>query len=316
MKSVSNLSRKSEILRTYNRLASSAQTDNDFRKIQVSLENRLSPIEWTHLHSHLAEKYHLQGGVIGRIKQALFSVPGKSRFSEKRSVELEFVVKYKNAQDEAYKKGPATFRRVVNTHGISHFVHPKNNNKSLLVIWTGAARRPMMPLHTFLQAVWERNVDVLVLRAKPNQGYVAGVAGLGGSLEKAIDGLCEFRDKRQYSQVYVVGTSMGTPPALLSSGKLKAENCLLAGPVDPRVWFSNEFRNYMGDLGDQRSSHMVTTVVGELATTDAAAADYLSSLLGTTKIVIPRAAHNPLWPIARRGELADWLKQYLFLEVG
>jgi len=42
----------------------------------------------------------------------------------------------------------------------------------------------------------------------------------------------------------------------------------------------------------------------------------LSKLLGSIKLVIPGAAHNPLWPIERRGELAEWLKQHLVTNQG
>lgn len=311
MNTALNSSRKARILKTYYRLASSAKTDNEFRKLQKSLADRFCPLDWSYLHAHLAEKYNLERSFSGKIKQTFFSVIGKTGFSEKRDVEREFVMQYRNAHEAISKTGPAAFTRRTNTHGISHFVHPYNEQNRLLIIWTGAHRRPMMPLHTFLQAVWDFNLDVLVLRARPNLGYTTGVMGLGDTLTKAIDALCEFSTKRGYSNVYVIGMSMGTPPALFSSVKLGARNCLLAGPLDPRLGYNDEFNLFLDELRAQENILRVNAVVGELSPKDSAVADYLSSLLGSTKLVTLGAAHNPLWALARKGELVDWLNQHL-----
>lgn len=275
----------------------------------------MCPTEWAYIHSHLSEKYNLQSALYGNLVKPLLSIFRKSRFSEKKEMELEFLHKYKKTHEEVSKSGPAVFRRVANTHGVSHFVHTKNENKSLLIIWTGGQRRPMMPLHTFLQAAWECDVDVVVLRAKPRHGYITGVVGLGDSLPKTVDALSEFVNKHGYSNIYVIGMSMGTPPALFSSAGLRAKNCLLAGPLDPRLGYNFEFSDFMDNSNTRGSFLRVTAVTGELATKDSEVADYLTGLLGSKKLVIPGAAHNPLWPIAEKGELANWLKQHLFVGV-
>ena len=105
---------------------------------------------------------------------------------------------------------------------------------------------------------------------------------------------------------------MGTPPALFSAAKLQADNCLLVGPLDPRVKYKDEFDSLVKSLENKETSLKFSTVVGEHATQDAPIANFLSTTFGSIEIVAPGAEHNALWPITERGELADWLDNNFF----
>lgn len=313
MKTFSKLPQKSSVLRTYIRLASAAKTDNEFRKIFISLEDRLTPSEWRSIHSYLAQKQKLQGGIRRKIMQGLSRILGQSPPSEMNSVEIELLAQSRITNNVGKEIAFARYTRSFNTRGLSHFLHPENTTKSLLIIWTGALRRPMMPLHTFLQEVWNLNIDVLVLRSAPNsRDYLNGVVGLGNTLGKAIDGLHEFRLRHGYGSVYLIGSSMGTPPALFSAAKLQTDNCLLVGPLDPRLKYKDEFDHLVKSQENEKNFLRFSTVVGEHATQDAPISSLLSNTFGSLEIVVPGAEHNALWPITERGELADWLDNNCF----
>lgn len=301
------------MLKTYIRLASAAKTDNEFRKTVISLEDRLSPSEWMDIISYLAHKHNLRGGIRGKIRQFLLRILGQSPPLDNKTLEVELVMQAKTSQSLRNEVDVAKYTKGVNTRGLSHFVHPENTSKSLLIIWTGALRRPMMPLHTFLQEIWDLNVDVLVLRSAPNsRDYVNGVAGLGNTLGKAIDGLDEFRLRHGYESVYLIGSSMGTPPALFSAAKLQTDNCLLVGPLDPRLKYRDDFDNLVKSVVSKKLSIKFSTIVGEHATKDAPIANFLSNTFGSIEIVEPGAEHNALWPITEKGKLANWLDNNCF----
>jgi hypothetical protein len=175
------------------------------------------------------------------------------------------------------------------------------------------ARRPMMPLHFFLQAVWQRDVDVLVLRARPTKSdYADGVSFFGDTLDSTSDGLRDYGAQHGYTTVFVVGMSMGTPPALISAPRLGASRCLLAGPIDPRTSHDQEFERFVRYVEDAHELPQIITVVGELAPEDAVIAGFVSSVVNNVELVSPGADHNPLWTLQQRGELAEWLRVNLF----
>ncbi len=313
LKTFSKLHQKSNLLRTYIRLASAAKTDNEFRKIIISLEDRLAPSEWKEILSYLAQKQKLQVGIRGVLRQGLSRILGQSPPSVMNNVEIELLAQGRITHKDGNEIAVTRYIRGLNTRGLSHFLHPENTTKSLLIIWTGALRRPMMPLHTFLQEVWNLNIDVLVLRSAPNsRDYLNGVVGLGNTLGKAIDGLHEFRVRHGYGSVYLIGSSMGTPPALFSAAKLQTDNCLLVGPLDPRPKYKDHFDHLVRSQENEKNSLRFSTVVGEHATQDAPISNLLSNTFGSLEIVVPGAEHNALWPITERGELADWLDNNCF----
>lgn len=313
MRSKSSKSRLPDVVSAYVRLASAATTDNKFRAVVRSIENRLCPREWAELVGYVHTKANATKRSHSGLRKWFSQKTVPAHSTPSNNLELELILESDNELFQQKRVEVATFERALNLGGVSHFVHPRNSSHSVLVVWTGLARRPMMPLRHLLQAVWPCDVDVLVLRARPTKSdYADGVPFFGDALDTTIDGLRDYCSQHGYTTVFVAGMSMGTPPALISALRLGASNCLLAGPIDPRHNYEKEFQRFAREIEDTHESPRFVTFVGEFAARDAAVASYVSSVVKNVELYSPGADHNPLWPLQQRGELTDWLRLNLF----
>jgi hypothetical protein len=302
-----------DVVEAYVRLASAATTDNQFRSVVSSMETRLCPRGWAELVAHVQTKASPTARVRTSIGTWFSRGTSSVDLARRKNLERELILESDNVLSHRNVDEVPAFERVLNLGGVSHFVHPRNKSQSVLFVWTGIARRPMMALRHFLQAVWQCDVDVLVLRARPmKRDYADGVSFFGDTLDSTIDGLRDYSAQHGYTRVFVAGMSMGTPPAMFSAPRLGASSCLLAGPMDPRHNYGEEFQLFDRFVEDAQDLPRFATVVGEFAPEDAVVARFVSSVVNNVELVSPGADHNPLWPLQQRGELADWLRINLF----
>lgn len=88
------------------------------------------------------------------------------------------------------------------------------NEKSLLVVCAGYARRPGMPVPAFLQRIDDRQFDILVLNDPHRNHYRKGVSEQLDSLNSVAEYIQEFRTKKRYRKLITLGTSGGGFPAV------------------------------------------------------------------------------------------------------
>jgi hypothetical protein len=205
----------------------------------------------------------------------------------------------------------ATYQKILTTKGLTHLKHPENPGNSLLVVWTGSRGRPMMPMAPFCQATWGELTDLLLLRSKVRGSFAQGVAGLGANFEETISGLAAFIERNGYQEIRILGTSLGTVPALLSIPHIKPKHVLLAGPVEGKSRYPDEFQNLAKHVA-AGSETLVSILVGGKAAADLRVANELVESVGASKHLVSGAGHNPLWDLVLQRKLQKYFKDSLF----
>jgi len=190
--------------------------------------------------------------------------------------------------------------------------------KHLLIVFTGGALRPMMPVHAFLQHLDAAGTDVLFLRDPRRNGFRHGLFGVGASLEAVVDRLPELIDLTPYKGISTFGDSAGGMPALLAGLVLGARSILSVGGGHPNRW---EYRGRplaeglaaLRDAAGHRSK--VFLMRGEQAPDDEPAAKATASLIGATILIVSDkngpVRHSAVFPLAEQGRLTYLLEALL-----
>jgi hypothetical protein len=302
-----------QIIAAYRRLLKSCSTTNQVYKLNIALENRLEPEQWDHIRKYQKSRnelvYKIFTSWIFRLLSIRFKYPSLDKF----------LLGYELATNLRGNRGPditvneSNYRRTLNTNGVSLFCNPGNLKNRLLIVWTGAARRPMMPLMTFLSAVWHLGVDVLVIRAYQGKSYVDGIPGHGNSLNEGLTSIEILVRNLNYQQHYVLGTSMGTIPALLFSYQIKSKSVVLAGPTDPTL-YESEYEKLKLSSENHLYPATVALIVGSKAEQDLEIAGLLTKDFQAEAHFVPDAGHNSLWPLILNGQFSEYLRKSLSLE--
>lgn len=106
---------------------------------------------------------------------------------------------------------PSQIRCEADTRYARLLTNPSTKRENLLVVFTGAAMRPMMPLHIFIQAL-PRNTDILVLYDPWRDHYRRNILNGELSLYDLPKALRHW--VAHYETAISVGTSSGGLPAL------------------------------------------------------------------------------------------------------
>lgn len=203
------------------------------------------------------------------------------------------------------------FVRLGHTRSHSLFAHPGNVNRSLLILWTGKRRVPMMPLSIFLEYVRPFGCDVLVLRPSSEHGYSRGITGLGTNILETMSSITNLIHKRGYQNVFCQGTSMGTYPALQSIGLPYLRSIFLAGPVDPIKVDPSEYKEFLSRISGARKFPKITIGLGSNAERDHEAANEIDRHFPTDKFITKNTGHNPIWKPIQLGKPNRWLRDIL-----
>ena len=294
------------------RLFGIATTPNKALNIANELEAHLLSREWLEYQRLLEKK---SGRVrIFLAKSRLFRVlaarlaPKSSFYGLVTRVPLSLMHLSNHINHHA---GYPDYTREITTNSFSLFSMPGAESKRLLVLWTGASRRPMMPLSIFLESLCHLRMDVLVLRPSKTLRYHQGVRGLGDSMAETITWISDFIFERNYNQVFVQGNSLGTYPALLSAALPKVKTVLLAGPTDPYRIDSTGFQDFIEVFEGLPQKPSITVAVGSKAERDKDVAKVFKVLFSSKTLVTDSVGHNPLWKKYKEGTLARWLGENL-----
>ncbi len=304
------------IIDTYIRLLNNCTLNSHVYALFDSLEVHLLPNEWRSILSHILVKH-------GRVRLLMSRLLDLAASNKLVQFNCKFSLGHlerKLARDARRKildrvenKSWSSFTRESKRFGFTHLKHSERVGNSVLIVWTGRAGRPMMPLATFVGSVALYKTDVVILRApKSAESYLGGVGSLGNSLKDTIAQLGGLIADWNYSDIFVLGASMGTPPALICSAYLKPARVLLAGPIDPNSQYASDLEDFVQSREKLAEQAHISIAVGDFATADQAAATFISNLTGAKIIKIPAAGHNPLWPLVESGQFGDWMGRNLF----
>lgn len=198
-----------------------------------------------------------------------------------------------------------------------------SNQKTLLVAVTGNVNRIMLPLHTFLQALPAKNVDVLVYRSRniftsstDNALENIGFHHWMSDVER------EVLSRDVYRHYSIVGSSVGGLPAVLAGLKLNFGHILGLGVGTPYdLWWSD-----VGELDpvayleskSSETSSKITLALGAQSHIDMVHAQEIANLIPVNIVKVSgkngeEVFHACLHPLAWAGVLPDFFVQSLYV---
>jgi hypothetical protein len=183
--------------------------------------------------------------------------------------------------------------------------------RSLIVSFTGLARRMMMSMPDYLDAVSDLSSDVLVLHGSDRFGYLnKGIDGVGHDLLDGIGSVSNLVQKLGYKVRYIIGTSAGGLPAVVAMSYFEGVSALVVGPQKiSHELIPDSWRTRIESIELSVSSSSLKVVVGSDAPTqDHVAAKELQRASGSTTLVVPNAGHSPLRPLLNRHLLINILE--------
>jgi len=308
---------KSVAAKTFRRLVLSCTTPNQFNRVIISYERRITPNELSILTAVLEKEvgqcssrravFHLMVKLLARFP--VFDQQG--RWTQIEQQIKETLCRWKSQSRRMSRQAESTLSRTFTTKGVALYQENRDEKSlSLLIAFTGRGQRLMMATPTFLHAVRGLGADVLVLRARWGGSYQMGVPSLGGSLVDSLYNLDEFVRLRGYRKTAVLGLSEGGIPALLSAISHLQSPFLAVGCLDPR---ESEHKKDWNDLISMVERRTLlpkgSLLVGKKAPKrDFDAADYLSKALDVPVRTVP-GGHAPLHLMAERGTLRPVLRE-------
>jgi hypothetical protein len=271
-------------------LALRCRSKNEFNLLHIAYENILAPIEFSHfmdlvLTQQLPQRTYEWLRKIAELSPGLYDSPQGFR----REILAENVVFYRNPSDDAAAK-------------------------SLLVGFTGNARRLMMPIAIFLQCLDSRVWDVLLLRKGMEQkSYSDGVHGVADSFPTLIEYVQTAVCVEKYGRVVTYGTSGGGFSAILAAVLMRSARgisvCGASPSLPPEPWLASQLavlRTY-----PEGSPHL-RYFYGANSPSDIEAALSLQSLFGGELHPVAGVDdHYALKPMLKAGEFPAFLNEVL-----
>ena len=283
---------QSPICRLYSRLAERTRSQNLRNRVHIELENRITPLEWAELQRH-SETLRADDAFLAswlQIHSPMMGLSGKSRTEpfERRRLAPGVVL---------YAKGQTADAR----------------KRSLVVCFTGRARRMMMPMPVFLQYLDASAADVVIVSCPRDGLYSNGLPGLALDVPSLLEQVALIADAGRYARVVTMGTSAGASPSLLFGLRHGCEAVLAVGigaadepsGRSPSRSLEALARQFSG-LSPRRPR--VFLVHGADDSRDAETAEAWASLVHALRLPVSSASgkvgHNALWPIAQAGRLS------------
>jgi pimeloyl-ACP methyl ester carboxylesterase len=286
------------LIRLYQRLTKHCQTVNQFNRVHIALDNWLTPL-----------KEEL-------LRQQLLAVAG----SEAPSPGREWINILHMLYLKSGKARPEPFRRRrINRHLTCYSVDDAHREeKTLLICFTGAAQRMMMPLPVFLQHLDGQAVDVAMLHYPRGKGFREGLEGMGCDFVSTIERLGDLLPFGQYRRVVAMGVSGGGMPAILTALKHSFDAVLAVGTCHPDdARWHETLQRPVGELvtdlaaGKSRLPE-IFLVYGADMPADRAAADALTAQIPARHMAIAlpdaKVGHLALVPLMMGGKIRSLLE--------
>lgn len=305
------------MIKLYQRLLRNVRTVNGLNRVQVELENALTPqLAWSMapqvVTSPATQFLALPGPAASpptgmTLGEALFI--GSEEWRERLMRHMAL----------AGKLRPEPFDRIRLRRDVYLFSGPDAGaRKRLLIVFAGGAKRPMMPVHVFLQHLNAERTDVLFLRDPQRDAFRGGLFGIGSTVEDVIDALPNLIDCSSYAGVSTLGTSAGGIPALLAGLSLGARSILSVGGNHPNRWTFRgaPLSDILPDLRCRTGfQSRILLMVGAQSLDDHAAAEATACLLGASILTVTDKAnpvrHGALFPLAQQRRLSILLEALL-----
>jgi hypothetical protein len=314
------------MIELYARLTRCCRSENQFNRVHIALENRMTPLEFAGLFTaltggreltmtgwarHWPLRPMLRRLMAARPAAGTPELAGVSDYSRAWMARL-------HAKFALAGRLPESFVRQRLRHSVSRFEgHGRRDCKTLLICFSGNAHRMMMPWPVFLQHIDARHADLVYLRTVKHCGYRSGIRGLADNLPESIDALERLVECRTYRKVSVLGTSGGGLPAILAGIRLGAGAVLAAGPNSPEDERWTElaegrggaelFRRFAGTQARLPDIHLV---YGAFAKKDKESARTIAACLPVKSITkVPETGHSVLYPLVERRQFRKLLRR-------
>ena len=273
------------------------RTANDARRVQVTLANELAPAEVAMLAKALRERY------AGTYASTVHWLGG-----------LESLIGLSAAR-------PQPFERSVLAPGVFRYAAPAGRSelgrRTLIVAFTGAAFRLMLPIACVLQNLDASRHDLVLLFDRARTQFLKGVPGIASDLPALLRRLDELAAFGLYRRVVFVGTSAGGLPAMRAAIEIAAERGIgiaasvpadlpsrvQTHDVDPAPHVE-AFARY------DRGATRLACVCASGHARDRANARWYEAHAGATVVEVPGIdGHNVLQQVFEAGELAPFLAE-------
>ncbi len=326
------------MIKLYNRLIRNCRTENMCNRIHIELENHMTPEQFFKLRNYFSiqpsfsqrfknvvtKTFPKLGIYYGYLKRKSFYLlrTENSTYYNRDKYTTAWIQRIDSYMHKMQKDYPEPFiKKRMNRH-TWYFTSKdgtlKTKDKTLLVCFTGAQYRMMMPLPVFLQSLDANSTDVIYIRYPRPNGYLYGLTGYDQSFEAMLDRLGSL-PLYDYRHVVGMGSSAGTIPSLLLALKYKFNAVMLsgsAGPNDPD-WskaLGKEVEELIEDFtSNAKNIPLIYLVYGADSKPDAENAAQLQLLLPYAKLLkINKAGHAALKPLIINGEFVDLLANTIF----
>lgn len=272
-------------------LALQCRTENQFNLLHIQLENILSPGELTYF-VELAETQQLPRQTCDWLRKIAGLSPGLFH-------------------------SPQGFRRQALADNVLFYQDSGRDvsEKTLLVGFSGNARRLMMPISVFLQCLDSRLWDVVLFRKGSNQGsYLKeGVEGLASNLPGVVQYVETAVSAKSYQRIMTLGTSGGGLPAILCAILMDAARGISIGGVSPQSlldpwleWQLSVHRTYA-----TRRPELGYAYGANCEPDRASALSCQSTFGGRLHPITAVGDHNPLEGLLKSGRFSRFLNELL-----
>lgn len=296
------MSAKDDLVAVYLRQLPRVRTINGLNRLHIALENRMSPREAWRIAELDAEACPLPTQ-LGE-KALIWRATLREQMLQPGKAEMEPFVRERLARDIA-RFGMGGGRDAL----------------ALVVIFTGAGQRPMMPTPLFAQHFDATRNDLVVLRDPNRKRFREGLFGAGNDLRELVETLRTLAATGSYERLYTIGTSSGGLPALIAGLALGAQAAVSVGGA---AYDGTDHSSY-GHLplpqaleklrsGPGRNTRIVHAFSPDVPS-DMRHADTNRALLGGNRVVIrsveDKVSHIALYPLVRDQRLSLFLDQAL-----
>ena len=186
-----------------------------------------------------------------------------------------------------------------------------NHDKTLLVCFSGNARRLMLPISLLLQCLEPQALDLLLLRkGADKRPYLAGLQGVCNSFIELLEHIDAMASACLYRRVITLGTSSGGFPAVMAAMAMGAARGVSVCGASPAA-VSHDHLRLPFSAGNNRGTE-ITLVYGAEFAPDRNAARAIKAVYGGRLYPIAAVGeHNVLNALRARGELAGFLETVL-----
>lgn len=302
------------IFSVYVRLAAASTTVLHLRSTHGALAREITPLEFDHLHQ------------AGSDELARLVTPYNDHlsFDEIEACVAEWLARLGALFAAAGKRRPEAFQRIDVRHTVALYTNDKpDSTKTLVVCFLGRSNFPMLDTPSFLQAFDSERTSVVLLKDIPYRGYAAGLAGVSAMFDGLVNALPTLLNFASYRRIACVGTSAGSPAALIASLRWKCDRVLLAGalsPSDSRIDAQTQqsYRTAVSATVARSGDTRATIAFGTANEIDRTAAEEIGGMVPNSTLY-PVAnegwpdTHRLLETLAARGHLSSFLTTSLAL---